>query len=58
MLMFSDYLVELKLTLQYHEELNPKIWTSTDKLNPEVRTALIKFAHARSEEHTSELQSH
>ena len=49
MLVFSDYLAELKLTLQYHDELNPKIWKSTDKLNPEVRKALIKFAHAWAE---------
>ena len=49
MLLFSDYLAEIKLTLQYHEELNPKIWKSTDKLNPEVRKALIKFAHAWAE---------
>lgn len=45
MLNFNDYLVELKLTLQYHEELNPKIWKSEDKLKPEVRKALLKFAY-------------
>lgn len=49
MLNFNDYLVELKLTLQYHEELNPKIWKSNDKLDPEVKKALIKFGHAWAE---------
>lgn len=49
MLNFNIYLSELKLTLQYHEELNPKIWSSSDKLNPEVRKALINFGHAWAE---------
>jgi hypothetical protein len=49
MLNFSDYLSELKLTLQYHDELNSKIWKSEDKIKPEVRQALIKFAHAWAE---------
>lgn len=48
MLNYSDFLTELKLTLQYHDELNPKLWRD-DKLNPEVRKALLKFAYAWAE---------
>jgi hypothetical protein len=40
---FYSYLEELKISLQYHDELNPKLWDDK-KLKPEVRTALIKFA--------------
>lgn len=49
MLNFNNYLSELKLTLQYHEELNPKIWKSEDKLDSEVKKALITFGHAWAE---------
>lgn len=48
MLNYSDFLIELKLTLQYHQELNPKLWND-DKLKPEVRKALLKFAFAWAE---------
>jgi hypothetical protein len=44
MLNFSEYLTELKISLQYHNQLNPKLWNSEDKLKPEVRRALLKFA--------------
>jgi hypothetical protein len=37
-------LKELKLTLQSHEELNPKLWNEKDKLDPEVWRALNKIA--------------
>jgi len=35
-------LTELKISLQCHEELNPKLWDG-DKLKPEVRETLINF---------------
>jgi hypothetical protein len=35
-------LSELKITLQYHDELNPKLWDG-DVLKKDVRNALIKF---------------
>ncbi len=40
---FYSYLEELKISLQYHDELNPKLWNG-NKLKPEVRTKLLKFA--------------
>ena len=40
---FSTYLTELKITLQYHDTLNPQLWKN-EKLNPAVRSKLIKFA--------------
>ena len=43
---FSEYLTELKLSLQYHEELNSRLWKNENKLRPEVRRALLKFAYA------------
>ena len=36
-------LSELKLTLQSHEELNPKLWTDNLKLDPQVWRALDKI---------------
>lgn len=36
-------LKELKLQLQYHTELNPKLWNDFE-LKPEVRTKLLQFA--------------
>ena len=33
-------------TLEYHEELNPKIWTKDHKLKPEVRGKLLQIAEA------------
>lgn len=38
-----SHLVELKLHLQYHKELNPKLWDG-DKLKPAVRVKLLLFA--------------
>lgn len=35
---------ELDLTLQYHDELNPKLWVEGDKLKPIVREHLLKIA--------------
>jgi len=41
----TRHLVEFaKLTLQYHDELNPKLWDG-DTLNPEVRKKLVMIAH-------------
>ena len=34
---------ELKLQLQYHKELNPKLWNDFE-LKPEVRAKLLQFA--------------
>jgi hypothetical protein len=42
MLSFSKFLAE-SITLQYHNELNPKLWDSF-KLKPEVRQKLLQFA--------------
>jgi hypothetical protein len=40
---FYSYLEELKISLQYHDELNPKLWDG-NKLKSEVRVKLLKFA--------------
>jgi len=45
MLSFRRYLEEIKISLEYHDTLNSKLWDG-DKLKPEVRTALLKFADA------------
>lgn len=42
---FCAYLKEMKLTLQYHAELNPKLWNK-NTLKPEVKTKLLNFAYA------------
>jgi len=34
----------IDITLQYHDELNPKLWEDGDKLKPIVRQHLIKIA--------------
>jgi hypothetical protein len=39
---FVEYLEELKLSLQYHDKLNPELWDG-ETLKPEVRKALIRF---------------
>jgi hypothetical protein len=36
-------LKEMKLRLQYHDTLNPKLWTDFE-LNPQVRSKLLQFA--------------
>jgi hypothetical protein len=43
MISFKRHLNELKITLDYHNELNPVIWDGTT-LKPEVRTKLLQFA--------------
>ena len=40
---FSNFLTEIKISLQYHDELNPSLW-SGGKLDSEVRLKLITFA--------------
>lgn len=45
---FSEFIAELKITLQCHDELNPKLWDG-EKLKPEVRKALIKFGETWAE---------
>lgn len=45
---FSKYLTEMKLSLQYHDELNPVLW-SGDTLKSEVREKLLNFAYAWSD---------
>jgi len=39
----KSLLTELKLTLQSHEKLNPKLWDDKGKLDPEVWRALTKI---------------
>ena len=41
-------LVETKISLEYHDELNPKLWVGTT-LKSDVREKLIAFAHAWAE---------
>ena len=36
---------EIKISLEYHDELNPKLWDGA-RLKPEVRKKLIQFGHA------------
>jgi hypothetical protein len=40
---FSQYITELKLQLQYHSELNPKLWDEF-KLKSQIRDKLLQFA--------------
>jgi hypothetical protein len=42
---YAQYISELKLQLQYHTELNPKLWNEY-QLKPEVRVKLLQFAEA------------
>lgn len=42
---FKNFLTEIKISLEYHDELNPKLWDG-EKLKPEVRKALLKFIDA------------
>ena len=39
---YAQYITELKLQLQYHSELNPKLWDDFT-LKPEVRSKLLQF---------------
>jgi len=40
---YNQYITELKLQLQYHSELNPKLWDDF-QLKPQVRDKLLQFA--------------
>lgn len=42
---FSSYLAELHIRLEYHDTLNPKLWTD-GKLDPKVRQKLLQFGEA------------
>jgi hypothetical protein len=42
---YTQYITELKLQLQYHSELNPKLWDDF-KLKSQVRDKLLQFAEA------------
>jgi hypothetical protein len=41
----KEHLKETKISLEYHNELNPKLWDNW-RLKPEVRDKLIEFAYA------------
>lgn len=41
-------LTETKISLQYHNELNPKLWND-DKLKPQIRYKLLQFADTWAE---------
>ena len=45
MFSFKEFIAEQKTTLEYHGQLNPKIWNK-EKLNPEVRKHLLEIAAA------------
>jgi hypothetical protein len=42
---FKTYVTETKISLEYHSELNPKLWNGND-LKPQVRSKLIQFGYA------------
>ena len=42
---FTEYLTETKISLEYHSELNQKLWNGTN-LKPQVRAKLLQFAYA------------
>jgi hypothetical protein len=42
---FNNHIIETKISLEYHEQLNPKLWEG-EELKPEVRQKLIQFADA------------
>lgn len=46
---FKEYLAENKLTLEYHDRLNPKLWQN-DILRPDVRNKLGEIADAWAQE--------
>ena len=49
MLKFKTFNIqETKISLEYHDELNPKLWDG-DKLKPEIREKLLKFGDAWAE---------
>jgi hypothetical protein len=44
----KEHLTETKISLEYHDELNPVLWDGA-KLKPEVREKLLQFAHTWAE---------
>ena len=42
---FVQYLDETKISLQYHDQLNSKLWNGS-KLKPDVRSKLLQFGYA------------
>jgi hypothetical protein len=47
-MMVSQLEENLKISLQYHNKLNPKLWMG-NKLKPEVRKTLVNFAYTWAE---------
>ena len=45
MFSFKEFIAEQKTTLEYHSQLNPKLWDK-DQLKPEVRKHLLEIASA------------
>lgn len=45
MKLFSTYLTEATISLQYHDKFNPKLWYD-EKLNSDVRKKLLEIAEA------------
>ena len=43
---FTEFVTERKLTLQFHQELNPKFWDENDSLDPLVRSKILEIAEA------------
>lgn len=41
---YSSFLNEMKLKIQYHDTLNPKLWNNEGVLDSEVRDKLLQFA--------------
>ena len=39
---FKTFLTEIKISLEYHDRLNPDLWNN-DRLKPQVRSSLLKF---------------
>lgn len=42
---FKTFLIETKISLEYHDTLNPDLWTN-DTLKSQVRVSLLKFIEA------------
>lgn len=45
MKLFSSYLTEVTISLQYHDKFNPKLWYA-EKLNEDIRNKLLEIAEA------------
>jgi tRNA splicing endonuclease len=39
---FKSFLIEMKISLEYHDTLNPDLWVN-DKLKPQVKSSLLNF---------------